>query len=159
MKVEVAEETPRENYILLWLTAAVIFAAIAAIYLYVPTEKDRRPGSTHHVLSYPFRLAFLFRILCGFPVQHIIPVEKGKRMGYLRPRFRRDRSDFLFAGTHHRTHLGEAYLGGLVGLGCAFDLDTHPLADLCRLSHAQVAGRSGLHAGAIRRSSRDCRVS
>ena len=39
MMEEVAEETPKENYILIWLTAAVIFSAISAIYLFVPTEK------------------------------------------------------------------------------------------------------------------------
>ncbi len=43
MTEEVAEETPKENYILLWLTAVVIFVAIAAIYLYVPTEKTEGP--------------------------------------------------------------------------------------------------------------------
>lgn len=43
MKEEAAEDTPKENFILLWLTAAVIFAAIAAIYLYVPTEKTEGP--------------------------------------------------------------------------------------------------------------------
>jgi heme exporter protein C len=43
MTEEVAEERPKENYLLLWLTAAVIFAAIAAIYLYVPTEKTEGP--------------------------------------------------------------------------------------------------------------------
>jgi len=36
-------ETPKENYILLWLTAVVIFAAMAAIYLYVPTERTEGP--------------------------------------------------------------------------------------------------------------------
>lgn len=43
MKEEVVEETPKENYFLLWLTAAVILVAIAAIYLYVPTEKTEGP--------------------------------------------------------------------------------------------------------------------
>jgi heme exporter protein C len=43
MNEEVTEETPKENYFLLWLTAAVIFAAIAAIYLYAPTEKTEGP--------------------------------------------------------------------------------------------------------------------
>ncbi len=43
MTEDVAEETPKENYFLLWLTAVVIFAAIAAIYLYVPTDKTEGP--------------------------------------------------------------------------------------------------------------------
>lgn len=43
MTESAAEETPKENYILLWLTAAVIFAAMAAIYLYVPTERTEGP--------------------------------------------------------------------------------------------------------------------
>jgi heme exporter protein C len=43
MKEEAVEETPKENYFLLWLTAVVIFVAIAAIYLYVPTEKTEGP--------------------------------------------------------------------------------------------------------------------
>ena len=80
-------------------------------------------------------------------------------MGYLRPRVSRDRSDFLFAGAHYRAHLGETYLGSLVGLGCALDFDAHPLVDLRRLSHASVANRAGFHAGSIRRGSRDCWVS
>ncbi len=43
MKEVETEETPQENYFLLLLTAAVIFASIAAIYLYVPTEKTEGP--------------------------------------------------------------------------------------------------------------------
>jgi heme exporter protein C len=39
MTEEETEETSEESYFLLWLTGAVIFTAIAAIYIYVPTEK------------------------------------------------------------------------------------------------------------------------
>ncbi|MDA0691097.1 MAG: cytochrome c biogenesis protein CcsA [Nitrospinae bacterium] len=37
------EETTKESYFLLWLTAGVIVAAMAAIYLFAPTEKTEGP--------------------------------------------------------------------------------------------------------------------
>ena len=37
------EETPRESYVLLWLTVVVIFAAMAAIFFFVPTEQTEGP--------------------------------------------------------------------------------------------------------------------
>jgi heme exporter protein C len=37
------EETTKENYFLLGLTACVVFAAMAAIYLYAPTEQTEGP--------------------------------------------------------------------------------------------------------------------
>ncbi|GJL77489.1 MAG: cytochrome c assembly protein [Nitrospinaceae bacterium] len=37
------EETAKENYFLLWLTAGVVIAAMAAIYLYAPTEQTEGP--------------------------------------------------------------------------------------------------------------------
>lgn len=57
MREEAAEETPRENYILLWLTGAVIFAAIAAIYLYVPTEKTE--GAVQRIMYFHVPSAWL----------------------------------------------------------------------------------------------------
>jgi heme exporter protein C len=43
MSVETSEETTKENYFLLGLTACVVFAAMAAIYLYAPTEQTEGP--------------------------------------------------------------------------------------------------------------------
>ncbi|MCH7623082.1 MAG: cytochrome c biogenesis protein CcsA, partial [Nitrospinae bacterium] len=57
MREEAAEETPKENYILLWLTGAVIFAAIAAIYLYVPTEKTE--GAVQRIMYFHIPSAWL----------------------------------------------------------------------------------------------------
>ncbi|MCH8312096.1 MAG: cytochrome c biogenesis protein CcsA [Nitrospinae bacterium] len=57
MREEAAEETPKENYILLWLTGAVIFAAIAAIYLYVPTEKTE--GAVQRIMYFHLPCAWL----------------------------------------------------------------------------------------------------
>ena len=57
MREEAAEETPGENYILLWLTGAVIFAAIAAIYLYVPTEKTE--GVVQRIMYFHIPSAWL----------------------------------------------------------------------------------------------------
>lgn len=43
MKVETVEETPKESFFLLWLTAAVLLTAMVAIFLVVPTEKTEGP--------------------------------------------------------------------------------------------------------------------
>jgi len=51
------EEAAKENYILLWLTAAVIFTAIAAIYLYVPTEKTE--GAVQRIMYFHIPCAWL----------------------------------------------------------------------------------------------------
>lgn len=53
----VREETPKESYFLLWLTAAVIFMAIAAIYLFVPTEKTE--GLIQRIMYFHIPCAWL----------------------------------------------------------------------------------------------------
>lgn len=57
MKEEAAEETAKENYILLWLTAVVIFAAMAAIFLYAPTEKSE--GAVQRIMYFHIPCAWL----------------------------------------------------------------------------------------------------
>ena len=54
---EAAEETPRENYILLWLTAAVFLAAMVAIFFYVPTEKTE--GAVQRIMYFHLPCAWL----------------------------------------------------------------------------------------------------
>jgi len=54
---EAAEETPRENYILLWLTAAGFLAAMVAIFFYVPTEKTE--GAVQRIMYFHLPCAWL----------------------------------------------------------------------------------------------------
>jgi len=57
MKETAAEETPGENYILLWLTAAVLFTAMVAIYFFVPTE--RTEGAVQRIMYFHIPCAWL----------------------------------------------------------------------------------------------------
>ena len=57
MKEEIAEETPKESFFLLWLTAGVILAAMVAIFLYVPTEKTE--GAVQRIMYFHVPCAWL----------------------------------------------------------------------------------------------------
>ena len=78
-------------------------------------------------------------------------------MGYLRPCLGGNRHCFLFPGADHRSPLGQADLGRLVGLGRTSDLHTRIMADLCGLSDAQGAERAWIYPCQVRRSDRNFR--
>ena len=51
------EETEKENFFLVWLTAGALFAAMSAIFLYVPTEKTE--GAVQRIMYFHVPCAWL----------------------------------------------------------------------------------------------------
>jgi len=138
-EAEAAEETPRENYFLLWLTAAVIFTAIAAIYIYVPTEKTE--GAVQRIMYFHIPCAWLsfFAFFVVFLCSILFLWKKDREWDIYAQASAEIGVIFCSLVLITGPIWARPIWGGLVGLGCAFDLDAHPLADLRRLSHAPVA--------------------
>ena len=102
-------------------------------------------------------LAFIFCIFYCFCFFYSLFMEKGKRVGYICTCIGRNRGHFLFFGFDYRSNLGQTYLGDLVGLGCASDLNFDFVVDICGLSDVACSNRSRFHASEICSSSGYCR--
>jgi len=158
MKEEAAEETPREYYFLLWLTGAVIFAAMVAIYLYVPTEKTE--GAVQRIMYFHIPSAWLS--FFAFFVVFLCSIL------FL---WKRDREWDIYA--HASAEIGVIFCSLVLitgpiwarpiwGAWWVWDarLTSTLILWLIYVAYLMpVANRTRFHASAVRRRSRDCRVS
>jgi len=74
----IEEDQEGGSTFMIWLTAVGLTAAMVAIFLYVPTEKNRRSSSADYVFSCSRRLVSIFRIFRSVFKQYSVSLEKIK---------------------------------------------------------------------------------
>ena len=80
---ESEKESGEESFVLVWLTGIVFIAAMAAIFLFVPTEQTEGPVQRIMYIHIPSAWLSFFAFFYCVHLFNSFSLEKGKGVGYL----------------------------------------------------------------------------